>query len=228
MVFTACTTCRLAVKKEACRRLVTAAVKALPQAKRKLLQRAYKAECQAAAKRERREERSSGERPQCWRDLPADLLSRIMDLLDPFVLASAGLVCRAWQREMLNDDRWRRFCLLCDFGPQALRWHDSWRRFVLGDHPKHTHPNLPYHCLLAGMHVCTSTDLKSSAGDRSAISGVLNRWSSNRVMEAGRLAWVDPSAVTKYKLYHPEVHRVRSSCPVAHGCAMHATCAVRS
>ena len=127
--------CRLACNKEACRRLRAAAGKALPQAKRKLLQRAYKAECQAAAKRERREERSSADRLPRWRELPPDLLARILDMLDPYALARAGLVCRLWRRETLKDNRWRRFCLLCDFVPQAVEWHKAWRSIATREQP---------------------------------------------------------------------------------------------
>ncbi len=112
--------------------MVAAASRALPQAKRKLLQRTYRSEGQAAAKRERREDRSAARKRPCWLDLPPDLLTRVFDALDPFALASASLACRAWQREAQKEHRWRRFCLACEVRTQAKDWRRTWRSLASG------------------------------------------------------------------------------------------------
>ena len=192
----------MACNKEACRRLVAAASRALPQAKRKLLQRTYRSECQAAAKRERREDRSGAEKHPCWLDLPQDLLARVLDALDPFALASAGLACRAWQRETHKEHRWQRFCQACEVRPNAKDWHKMWRSLASG-------ADVTWSPAAERVNTHLSAETRCAAGERVIALGVL-KWSSNRVMEHGRLAWVEPSCQLDEmpRQYHPDVRRV--------------------
>ena len=130
--------CRLVRHNVACKRLVTAACKLLPQSKGRQVQRAYKAQRHAAAKLQRKEDNGSIEAQSCrWDDLPSDVLGRVLARLDPLSLASAGAVCQAWRAESQRDSHWQRFCMShlpiwgCA-GAKPREWKREFERLAYG------------------------------------------------------------------------------------------------
>ncbi len=96
---------------DACEGLVSAAVKVLPQAKKKQLQRLVKTQSIEAIKEQKRAARVSdavdGE-GIAWTDLAPELVEAVFDRLDPCSLGVSACVCTAWHNEARKEGRWMR------------------------------------------------------------------------------------------------------------------------
>ncbi|BDA44201.1 hypothetical protein COCOBI_05-3850 [Coccomyxa sp. Obi] len=95
--------------REACKRLVMEALKVLPQAKRKQLQRFVKTQSILASKEHKRAGRGLDPADQglALADLAPDLLTAVFSHLGPCSLAVAACVCRTWRTEANKESRWR-------------------------------------------------------------------------------------------------------------------------
>lgn len=100
---------RLERNREACRRLVTEALKVLPQTKRKQLQRFVKTQSILASKEHKRAGKGSNPTDEglALADLAPDLLAAVFSHLGPCSLAVAACVCRTWRTEANKESRWR-------------------------------------------------------------------------------------------------------------------------
>lgn len=100
---------RLERNREACRRLVAEALKVLPQAKRKQLQRFVKTQSISAFKEHKRA--GKGVDPAdlgvALADLAPDLVATVFSHLGPCCLAVAACVCRTWRTEANKESRWQ-------------------------------------------------------------------------------------------------------------------------
>ena len=105
------------------------AVRTLPQAKGKELQRLLKSHGLKSAREDTKLVKSlqqSGTAP-AMEQLPADILGSVLDWLDPYSLAAAACASKQWQEEAYKDHRWQRFALALVGTARAGGQQESWR-----------------------------------------------------------------------------------------------------
>ncbi|CAL8470182.1 g9724 [Coccomyxa elongata] len=95
--------------REACKKLVTEALKVLPQAKRKQLQRFVKTQSILVSKEHKRAGKGldSADQGLVLADLAPDLVAAVFSHLGPCSLAVAACVCRTWRTDASKESRWR-------------------------------------------------------------------------------------------------------------------------
>ena len=121
--------CRVARNSIICKALVNEAVRTLPQAKGKDLQRLLKSQGLKSAREDTKHVKSlqqSGA-PPAMEQLPADILGSVLDWLDPYSLAAAACASRQWQEEAYKEQRWRPFALALGGTARASGQQVSWR-----------------------------------------------------------------------------------------------------
>lgn len=121
--------CRVARNSIICKALVNEAVRTLPQAKGKELQRLLKSQGLKSAREDTKHLKSlqqSGD-PPAMEQLPADILGSVLEWLDPYSLAAAACTSKQWQEEAYKDQRWRPFALALVGTARASGQQESWR-----------------------------------------------------------------------------------------------------
>ncbi|CAK0773104.1 hypothetical protein CVIRNUC_004030 [Coccomyxa viridis] len=112
-----------------CRSLVSEAVRALPQAKGKELQRLLKARSLKAAREDSKAIRNSQQHDvaPAVEQMPHDILGAVLDELDPFSLAAAACASRQWHEEASKDHRWQPFVAAVLSPVSTPQQPQSWR-----------------------------------------------------------------------------------------------------
>lgn len=120
---------RVARNSTVCKALVNEAVRTLPQAKGKELQRLLKSHGLKSTREGNKTLKllhQSGA-PPAMEQVPADLLGSVLDRLDPYSLAAAACASKQWQEEACKDHRWRPFALALVGTAGASGQQGSWR-----------------------------------------------------------------------------------------------------
>ena len=121
--------CRVLRNATICRSLVREAVRALPQAKGKELQRLLKARSLKAAREDSKAIRNSQQHDvaPAVEQMPHDILGAVLDELDPFSLAAAACASRQWHEEASKDHRWQPFVAAVLSPASTPQQPQSWR-----------------------------------------------------------------------------------------------------
>ena len=121
--------CRVLRNAAICRSLVSEAVRALPQAKGKELQRLLKARSLKAAREDSKAIRNSQQHDvaPAVEQMPHDILEAVLDELDPFSLAAAACASRQWHEEASKDYRWQPFAAAVLSPASIPQQPQSWR-----------------------------------------------------------------------------------------------------
>ena len=121
--------CRVARNSTVCKALVTEAVRNLPQAKGKELQRLLKSHGLKSTREGNKNLKTlqQSSAPPAVEQVPADILGSVLDQLDPYSLAAAACASKQWQQEAYKDHRWRPFALGLVGTASASGQQGSWR-----------------------------------------------------------------------------------------------------
>ena len=122
--------CRVLRNATICRSLVSEAVRALPQAKGRELQRLLKARNLKAAREDSKAVKNSQQHDvaRAVEQIPDDILGAVLDELDPFSLAAAACASKQWHEEANKDQRWQPFVAAVLHPASTSQQSQSWRQ----------------------------------------------------------------------------------------------------